>query len=101
MKRRSKVSLVGFCGLLLFELFGTHARGTAGIDLRLTDDEVLSGGLHHIDRELAELIDFDDPLHLRQQACEQAEVPAGEPGDRRSELWRDLVLGSSTPVGAQ
>lgn len=68
---------------------------------RLTDDEVLSGSLHHVDRELAEAVDLDDPLHLRQQTCEQAEVPAGEPGDRRRHFWRDIFLGSATPVGAQ
>lgn len=61
--------------------------------LRLADHEVLSGGLHHINRKFTELVDFDDPLHLRQQTCEQAEVPAGEPGDRRSDFWRDLILG--------
>ncbi len=82
------MSLVGLCGLLLFELFGTHEPGSDGIDLRLTDDEVLSGGFDHIDRELAELVDFDylaiarlsanAPAIDRQDACASTEVDTGE-----------------------
>ena len=67
------MSLVELCGQILFELFGTHELGSDDIGLRLTDNEILSSGLHHVDRELTELIDFDDPLHLRQQ-----KVRAGE-----------------------
>ena len=51
-------------------LFGTHQHEGNDINLRLVDDEGLSGGLVHIDREFSELIDLDDPLHLCQQTCE-------------------------------
>ena len=59
----------------------------------MTDNKVFSGGLHHVDGAFAELLDFDYPLHLCQETCEQAKVAAGEPGNHRRDFWRDLGLG--------
>ncbi len=54
----------------------------------MSDDQVFAGGLDDGDRELLEVVDRNDALHLRQQPSEQAEVAAADANDGPYDLWR-------------
>jgi hypothetical protein len=61
-----------------------------------------SGGFNNEPRDVIEVINFEDPFYLPQQANQQAEVPAMDANYRSdSFLATDAILESLMPSGAE
>ncbi len=65
---------------------GTRAAGSC-----LADDEALAGGLHHLGGDRAELVDVQHALDMGEEALHEAEVAAGDAGDRGDRLGVGVV----------